>query len=163
MKQCELVAIQNRARKATPGPWRRVGLTIRQGFTFAHNEVVSPDEIVVGWLGFDSASGGKGQKCADAAFIAHARDDVPTLLVEYDSLTAQVEELTLAVARLEGDLIQARQHLVWSWQTYKACPCGARLRMPTTHPHSLGCPTEIALSAEAAVLAAAGGEAKGAT
>ena len=67
---------------------------------------------------------------------------------EIGILTAQVAKLTLALGRAEGDLGQARYQLAWSWQTFGSCACGARRAAPRTHPHALGCPTEIATRSE---------------
>lgn len=81
-RRLNLDAIRDRATAATPGPWvtgDRIGLESWQA-------VLSPTGRMVG-LDWDQS--GK----ADAAFIASAREDVPTLLAEVDRLRARVAAL----------------------------------------------------------------------
>ena len=48
-----------------------------------------------------------------------------------------------------GLLIQAEQTLLWFWETYHSCACGARAESLATHPHVTGCPVERALQEQA--------------
>lgn len=66
MTQAELDAIRSRCDKATPGPWYEDGFAIP-------NEAGDYTELI------DSYP-------ADAAFIAHSREDIPALLAEVDKL-----------------------------------------------------------------------------
>lgn len=59
----------------------------------------------------------------------------------YDSLKKEMKTNDLA----QKLLVQSFQQLVWFWNTYNSCACGARKESLDTHPHVLGCPTSIAL------------------
>jgi hypothetical protein len=73
----ELQAIAARAEAATPGPWRSEGVWF---------EIGEPGEH-----GFDNMASAE-----DAAFIAHARSDIPRLLAEVERLQTVVERLEKA-------------------------------------------------------------------
>lgn len=73
-------AIRDREQAATPGPWCTDSWEIYQGAEYMPG--------ISYWIGetcrADEANDGR----ADAAFVAHARDDVPALLAEIDRLRA---------------------------------------------------------------------------
>ena len=96
-----LPSIRERAAKATKGPWHVYVPSV------AHVRVgVDADEqTIICWGGIDDADDGGvhgptvDEARANAAFIAHARTDIPFLLAEVDRLTAQVEAMrTLALS-----------------------------------------------------------------
>jgi hypothetical protein len=57
-------------------------------------------------------------------------------------------ELVLRLEAAEHDLAQARQQLLYWWETKHSCPCGARPESPDTHPHVPWCPTGAAVRAD---------------
>jgi len=91
----ELAAIHARAEAATPGPWR-----IEDGIglygVMATRRDAPHDDIALAGL-FYSPNGG-----ADAAFMAHARADVPRLLAMVAGLTAREMALSDALRSLLG-------------------------------------------------------------
>ena len=88
----DLAAIEARAAAATPGPWRA-----DHDFGHVNASALGPSHIV---CGLDSElcidTGG-----ADIAFIAHAREDVPTLLAHI-AATGAAHAAALDAARAEG-------------------------------------------------------------
>lgn len=98
-----LAEIAARAEAATAGPWCTDGAEIYQG-----------DEYVAYafWVGetcrADEADGG----LLDAAFIAHARTDVPALLAEVERLRAALNSAT--------DVIAARDDEIGDWSAKNA-------------------------------------------
>lgn len=88
MGRLNLEAIRRRAAAATPGTWR-IGSRFGSGVLGSSVAVISgklpPIEL-------DPRRNGR----ADAAFIAHARQDIPALLVEVDRLSGEVERLRAA-------------------------------------------------------------------
>ncbi|PJT46185.1 hypothetical protein CWI85_34560 [Streptomyces albidoflavus] len=78
-----LAAITARAEAATAGPWCTDGAEIYQGDEYAWDAF---------WVGetcrADEADGGT----VDAAFVAHARTDVPALLAEVERLRAELAD-----------------------------------------------------------------------
>lgn len=78
-----LAEIAARADAATAGPWCTDGAEIYQG-----TEYIFDAE----WIGETCRVDGDGGK-ADAVFVAHARADVPALLVDNERLLARVAEL----------------------------------------------------------------------
>ena len=107
MKQDELDAIRARCEAATPGPWNYgEAVEWRRGagpFEDRGAEIISFSdvEVVVGGLQ-DEQGGAVGVlRNADAAFIAHARADVPALLNEVARLNA-----IIAHARIIVDEVQ---------------------------------------------------------
>ena len=66
----DLDAIEARAEAATPGPWRQTAS--RRGY---RDVLQTPDTYADRMIA-------KGCPNADAAFIAHARTDVPALVAE---------------------------------------------------------------------------------
>jgi hypothetical protein len=73
----QLQAIAARVDAATPGPWRSEGVWFEIGEPGGH--------------GFDNMASEE-----DAAFIAHARSDIPRLLAEVERLQTVVERLEKA-------------------------------------------------------------------
>ncbi len=77
MSDLDLPAIAARTDAATPGPWSSTA-------TYPHL-VMQPDDD--GWMiSFNLA----GKMVEDAAFVAHAREDVPALLAEVQRLRAEL-------------------------------------------------------------------------
>lgn len=72
-----LAEIEARANAATPGPWR-----------YTLYFVMSPSQGLIADIGPGSASVN-----SDAAFIAHARTDVPALLAEVRRLREEIVSL----------------------------------------------------------------------
>lgn len=105
MTRDELDAIAARANAATPGPWSEE----------------SDESVWELYAGRGEFHGMKLAKCmkraqryaeywpndADAAFIAHARGDVPALLVHIDTQQAQIDALTrdAALARFGASVL----------------------------------------------------------
>jgi hypothetical protein len=77
----DLASIQERARKATPGPWCVAG-SPRDFVIAKHGESERCSDNPVLWAEDDCLGGSK----ADAEFIAQARGDVPRLVDEVDRL-----------------------------------------------------------------------------
>jgi hypothetical protein len=90
-----LNAIRKRAAKATPGTWK-TGREFGSGSLGSHVAVLSgklpPVEL-------DPDRNGRN----DAAFIAHARQDIPALLAEIDRLR-NIEDAALDYYRSGGDV-----------------------------------------------------------
>lgn len=42
-------------------------------------------------------------------------------------------------------IIDACKQLRAYWEMFHSCPCGARKESLNTHPHNLGCPTDVAI------------------
>jgi hypothetical protein len=83
MRATRLDAIRRRAAAATPGTWKI-------GSKFGCGVLGSSVVVLSGKLpsiDLDPYRNGR----ADAAFIAHARQDIPALLVEIDRLRAELE------------------------------------------------------------------------
>jgi hypothetical protein len=80
MRRARLDAIRRRAAAATPGTWK-TGDRFHNGALGTSSVVLSPR---LPCLELDPYRNGR----ADAAFIAHARQDVPQLLDEIDRLRA---------------------------------------------------------------------------
>ena len=99
----DLDAIRERAEAATEGPWHShdfgyageeepSSIVVHVG-RFDHSDLRHPDtETAVAWM-----PRWEGQESDNAAFIAHARTDVPDLL-------AEVERLTVENARLREEV-----------------------------------------------------------
>jgi hypothetical protein len=90
-----LAAIRERAEKATPGPWSHYyAKELRPGMGGPTNEVNDTDrQPVVFWTGFDRGNYMPKQIKANAAFIAHARADIPWHLEENARLSSEVAAL----------------------------------------------------------------------
>ena len=87
--------IQARADKATAGPWERAsyrdfGRVIYQVVTAGRTRDVLGDG-----QGYIAECRLRKTKAADAAFIAHAREDIPWLLAERGRLTETLREALL--------------------------------------------------------------------
>ena len=104
-KPLDLEAIEQRAQKATPPPWRRFAATRRAGFRWGENEIAADDVCVVAWNGFDSADGTKAQKRANAQFIAHARKDVLALIAEVERLRSLVATVGVSEAAIQAGVV----------------------------------------------------------
>jgi hypothetical protein len=110
----DLDAIRARAEAATPGPWLH-GDEYEPGNLYEHEVLMSEDLPVIE---MDSDVQGS----ANAAFVAHARTDVPDLLAEIERLRAEaderdaylgtvVDEVETTNARLLAERDQARAEL----------------------------------------------------
>jgi hypothetical protein len=104
MTKEELAAIKERAENATPGPWRWTDArskhtldyppgtqdVVWDGTTegrFSFSELVDPDGnylLAGAWCNDDTADVSVAYE--DAAFIQHARQDIPALLAEVERL-----------------------------------------------------------------------------
>lgn len=102
-----LAEIQQRAEKATPGPW-----TYHDG-----DSVSAPDgtEVVAGpWTNDNSPCVEIGPD--DADFITYARDDIPWLLAELVSLRGQLEAATEQLAEADEYIDGAIGRVAeWLW------------------------------------------------
>ncbi|MFD6782300.1 hypothetical protein [Streptomyces diastaticus] len=90
-----LAEIAARAEAATAGPWCTDGAEIYQGDEYSWDAF---------WVGetcrADEADGG----LLDAAFIAHARTDVPALLAEVERLRAALSSAADAIAEQDDEI-----------------------------------------------------------
>lgn len=96
MSELDLEAIRARANAATPGPWEAF---------LPENEyvvVVGPDNDHLAHVFGNLAYG--GEETDNAAFITHAREDVPALLGRIAELEERLEEADQAHSR------EAREH-----------------------------------------------------
>lgn len=87
MTKQELAQIAERCEKATGGPW------VWEDYRGADlPKLLGKDEYVMtfGTLGEDYALEGVEPSDNDAAFIAHAREDIPKLLAEIDRLNRKL-------------------------------------------------------------------------
>ncbi|MFB7548541.1 hypothetical protein [Streptomyces sp. NPDC056154] len=87
-----LAEIEARAAAATPGPWQNDQAEIHQGMPDA------PD-IWVAWIGEALDIDDQPQSNNNAAFIAHAREDIPYLL----DRVAELEAKLAAIRHLHKD------------------------------------------------------------
>lgn len=85
--------IRERAEKATPGPWER-------GYGSRYGDVLAWRDGGVGQYAL--ATTNAHVKEDNAAFIAHARTDIPALLAEVDALRV----IARAVAALEMETVE---------------------------------------------------------
>ena len=107
MSEARLAEIEARERAATPGPWRRWVGKLTQSVSVMQG--TGRDEVVH-WTGFDN-SHLSGNRRANGAFIAHARQDVP--------------ELTAEVRRLRNELAAMKDRGCESCPTDQRCgTCG---------------------------------------
>lgn len=101
MQPEELDAIRARAEAATPGPWQQTADTpwgskviLSESGEFYLGVNAHTAQPTDGWSPEARAQAverGKN-KCADATFIAHAREDIPRLLDEVAALQAALDE-----------------------------------------------------------------------
>jgi hypothetical protein len=125
MTQAERVAeIKERAEKATPGPWKWVetpsahtldspanspdkewdGITPLEIYHAFDKLQGKPDSVLWGnWCNDSTADVGVGE--ADAAFIFHAREDVPYLLALVADLQKEIKDM-----RSAGEHERVRRH-----------------------------------------------------
>ena len=101
--------IRARADAATPGPWRHVHGRLRPQFKMIINQVSAGGRAVVAWAGFDGLDASKTQIKADAHFIAHAREDIPTLLSALEAANKRADEAEALVERLKREAVQHAQ------------------------------------------------------
>lgn len=103
MKEEELKQIKARVEAATPGPWVLHTDSSRPdvcaGITDSAGNYSGPKSGFMGeghLFEFDKYGPSWGQEydnCADAEFVAHARQDVPALIAEVERLRAELNEL----------------------------------------------------------------------
>jgi hypothetical protein len=96
----DLDAIEARAEAATPGPWTTDGWEIYQGTGDG-----APD--LMRWVGETCRADDYDGSRADAAFIAHAREDVPAMAAEIRRLRAELAEARTKTMVTEADEIVA--------------------------------------------------------
>ena len=99
-----LAEIGARASNASYGPWRLFysGTTIEVQYR--------GKRPIVHWIGFDACwPMPLTQRASNAAFIAHARTDVPALIAEVKRLREREKELT-AQLFAAGEEIEALRH-----------------------------------------------------
>ncbi|MFC8983896.1 hypothetical protein [Streptomyces sp. NPDC057115] len=128
LNEQRLAEIAARAKKATPGPW----ITEERDHDMHVGGV--PDGPHIALLGRASWPGVP----ADAEFIAHAREDVPALLVEVQRLKTELADFSGRVNELESRLCDCepvREHNDY--------------RRPAFYQHEAHCPVN-SLSEEAA-------------
>lgn len=90
-------AIQERAEKATEGPWVQDVLLVRDD----ENGVLRTIAHCTRWY---NAQPRPEEAEANAEFIAHARQDIPDLLAEVSRLTAALEERDKTIEQLVEQL-----------------------------------------------------------
>jgi hypothetical protein len=110
-----LDAIRQRADAATPGPWAvedgwQPPQWLDLGYTYARVVAGKPNPIsgiiapVLQTNGSLPGSDRKVADLADAEFAAHAREDVPELLIELERVTGERDRARATAARLEQEL-----------------------------------------------------------
>lgn len=87
----ETKQIRERLEKATPGPWIRSGVRLKQ--IIEDTIWVGPDDFKIIALPIGRTAKQQAEALRDGDFIAHARTDLPLLLASYDALIARVKEL----------------------------------------------------------------------
>jgi hypothetical protein len=92
-----LKSIRERAEAATPGPWEDIHPNADDGDIRVHvarpdNRTVVRDADTVAWK----------LKAKDAAFIAHARTDIPALCDALQKSEAEVKRLREALERIKS-------------------------------------------------------------
>jgi len=112
MSELDLDAIEARAKAATPGPWKVTGATIVWS-PIAKAVIAEASELrptackYVEFTKVELGSPDFDEVCANAAFIYHAREDVPALIAELRKLreeNARLEELLNRAARIASEL-----------------------------------------------------------
>ena len=89
LTDADLRAIRERADKATPGPWVRNAAVMANGGLLVYISQAGHHQENVAWVSTVNSD----RPGEDAAFIAHARDDIPALLTEVSRLRAEIEKL----------------------------------------------------------------------
>jgi hypothetical protein len=84
----DLEAIKARAEAATPGPWKLWGMSV-QSDRHGTGEVDYSQTIA------QTLDPDRGLRTFNAQFIAHAREDVPALVVEVERLRKELDEAQL--------------------------------------------------------------------
>ncbi|MFF1348455.1 hypothetical protein ACFVZJ_21170 [Streptomyces sp. NPDC058322] len=92
-----LAEIQARAAAATPGPWQNDQAEL-------HQAIPGAPEIWVAWIGEALNIDDLPKSNHNAAFIAHAREDIPYLLVQLHQRDAEIAELQTKLAVRERQL-----------------------------------------------------------
>jgi len=114
----ELAAIRERLSAATPGPW--VSYDGHEIDRVVNPDDAREDELIVGSLPYES--GGVVRE-EDTDFIAHAPDDVRTLLAEVECLRARGEALA-AIAQVVADAQVVATHPHFGETTYRVTDDG---------------------------------------
>jgi len=108
--QDEREAIRCRCQKATPGPWH---IGVQNDNLYIVDRPPEPsndypqhdaDREVIARIFQNGRGGGYEQESADAAFIAHAREDVPRLFDAYKAAEARILELETECSALAAGL-----------------------------------------------------------
>lgn len=101
----DIEQIKARAEAATPGPWSHFQTLSGEAYVGEANDDDAP---------LASMHQGIDEQDRNAAFIAHARTDIPLLLEEVARLQAENERLTfvyLADAKISGALVADNERL----------------------------------------------------
>jgi len=93
--------IQARAEAATPGPWCTDSWEIYQGTEY--------EPGLSSWIGETCRADDSDGARADAAFIAHARQDVPALLSEIAALRRSVAHHQARADKLSRQVVSVRR------------------------------------------------------
>ncbi len=94
MNEQELAQIEERAAKATPGPWE-MEIDWRYEYYSTFSWACGPETT--------AQDDDENQASSDADFIAHAREDIPALIAEVRRLTAENARLTDALALYQAN------------------------------------------------------------
>lgn len=130
----ELDAIESRANAAAPGPWRAPRRKhLEQVVFFASDD---PEDVIV--LAGNSPGMKLGLSPEDAAFIAHAREDVPALVAEVRRLRTILEGRTTPPTDAE---IEAHWRAGGHWLTVQQRR--PELAGDTPRPHVLTDPEDV--------------------
>lgn len=108
LTQEQLEAIRQRAENATPSPWQ-IATTTDGAYVLDTDDMVIAATI---------------ERTEDAAFIAHARTDIPALLDHIAELEAEIEELRKAGELLLSQVNHACGHVIPAGSFY-----GGRMAM----------------------------------
>jgi hypothetical protein len=103
----ELERIEERAEKATPGPWRIAGFAGQHDEEGARIVAADGQTVAYTWGGLREASPRSewSRYHADAAFIPHARTDIPALIASHREQGALIKELAEALADADTMLL----------------------------------------------------------
>ncbi len=100
MTEERIAEIRARAEAATPGPW-----WTHKSFEVIYGQKSGFDSLIVCALESEDFMYSKERDMqANAAFIAHAREDIPALLDEVERLRTENEALKLRTCELQEDL-----------------------------------------------------------
>ncbi len=107
-----LETIKERADAATPGPWHRLPAQEGTGFDDRMGAVLTNGDLTP--VAYTAALGFQ-QRHSDAAFIAHARQDIPALLRVAEA--AALYRTAMAVALEYGDSNDPHGDRLWDAAT----------------------------------------------